>query len=155
MIVLSTFAHDQLWVLSGCLAAYMALFLWSCRSVRHGKPAIPRNIILLLPLGAYVFFLQCSLPLTAPAAARSPSQRSYAEENTTLRHDLDDALTALDQLRSINNAMLNLAWLAIVVIVSSWLVNRLDDRNWIHGGIRPPPDAPDQTSPGGQKTGLE
>ncbi len=151
MIIISTvsFIIHTLWMNLGCVISFFVLSAWSSWSVRRGKPAIPKYIRILIPLGAYLFFLQLSLPLTATlkASERSPNIQSYAESNASLRHDLDRAEVALDRLKDIIYAMLNLAWMAALIFITNWLVPRMDDRNWIHGGIRPPPGSPTKSKP--------
>ena len=125
----------------GCVNGYFLLSLWSGRSVRRGKPAIPKLIQVLIPMVVYLFYLQHSLPYTRALAEieRKPEQLARSEKNDSLRRDLDRALSDLDRLNDVTSAMLYLAWMATWCFVGNWLVVRLDDRNWIHGGIRPPP----------------
>jgi hypothetical protein len=148
MIAVSSFTFQNTWVLAGCAAVYLALRLWSQRSVRRGKPAIPGSIALLIPLGVYLFFLQLSLPLASAPDEDTKPPSSYSLQNEVLRHDLDRALRDLDQLNSLHQALLNLGLMVVIIVVLNWLQPRMDDRNWIHGGIRPRPDSPaDPTSP--------
>jgi hypothetical protein len=123
--------------------AFALLTFWSAWSVRRGKPAIPNHIRILIPLAVYILHLQWSLPYirTPPDTDRSPEQQSRAESNDHLRRDLDRAIKDLDQLTDVTYALLNLAWLAGIVVIANWLGPRMDDRNWIHGGIRPSPNA--------------
>ena len=148
-----SFTQDRYWMVLGCSVGYLLLTLWSVRGVRQGKPAIPKHILILTPLMAYLIFLEFSLPyVNAPETAerdsrhKSSEERSIEESNRVLRrdlddvrHDLDKTLMALEQLKEVNRATLNLAWLAVLTIICKWLGPRTDDRNWIHGGIRPPP----------------
>ena len=120
--------------------AYVVLSFLSARMVRQGKPAIPKHILILIPLALFMMHLQTSLPMTFPprSSERSPDERSYDITNNALRHDLDRAIRDLDELTGVICALVNLFWLAGIIVISKWLTVRLDDRNWIHGGIRPP-----------------
>jgi hypothetical protein len=143
MIIVSSFefSSQNLWMKVGCVLGFVVLSLWSAWSVRRGKPAIPKFIQILVPLMVYLFYLQDSLPYTRTPAEtkRSPEQLARSEKNTRLRDDLDRALSDLDRLNDVTTALLNFAVLAGMFFIADWLGVRLDDRNWIHGGIRPPP----------------
>lgn len=140
-IAASSFTIHNLWAALGCVAVHWLLTWWSVRGLRQGKPAIPKHILILTPLAVYLVFLQFSLPTVTPPATTERGSRleSYAETNHALRRDLDYALRDLERLNDVTRALMNLAWLAALIVISNWLALRMDDRNWIHGGIRPPP----------------
>jgi hypothetical protein len=60
---------------------------------------------------------------------------------------LDHLEAQVNQLNQVVNSLLGFGFLAMTIVISRWLVERMDDQNWTHGGIRPPPGATDDAEP--------
>jgi len=132
----------------GCFSFFLALVYWSRRGERQGKPKIPKHILYLIPLFAYGCFLEAQMPFTNdPPASRTHEQRTDAESPSSLRYDLDHLEAQVNQLNQVVGSLLGLGFYAMIFVISDWLVYRMDDRHWTHGGIRPPPGAADEAEP--------
>ena len=134
---------DHRWAMGLSFAVGFALAWWSKRSVRRGAPPIPARVLCLAPLAVFLFLVKLSLPITFdPIAAQQRGYKRDVEyERTTdaLRTDLDRAMHDLDALNSTVSLLLFVGFLVAMSPIISWFVDRMDDRNWIHGGIRPSP----------------
>ncbi|MGV3662013.1 MAG: hypothetical protein ACO1TE_17645 [Prosthecobacter sp.] len=125
-----------------CQLISIGLLLWSKRMVARGKPPIPKHVAMLTGLFCFILYLQMSLPTTTgprPWSEVSKDMREYNETNTALRTDLDNLQADLAALNSVVSTVFWVGLMMVIFPLSGWMVERFDDRNWIHGGIRPPP----------------
>jgi hypothetical protein len=123
--------------------AIPALFgLWDRQARRLGRPTTPQYVPQIIAAAVYLVWIRLLLPSMALFDTFDrPSEIAQITDPEKLLRLIQAQHSAILGVVTIIDWTVFVSFLVAVTAVSRWLTTRTDDRNWTHGGIRPPPEA--------------